>query len=136
MMTFFKTHSLKIILPLLILLPTSTFIQTFGHKFVWDDEFLLAHGKFFGEVNRKNIAHFWIKPYNELYVPVAMTAILLINQIPFPANSDKEKSAINLSEFEERRKIEKAFYLGKHVLNPKLLHLANLIFHIFNLKMF
>ena len=107
MVSFLKTHSLKIILPLLILIPISVFMQTFNHKFVWDDEFILAHANFLNEINAKNIAHFWKKPYNELYIPVAMTAILFINQIPFTNSSD-------------------------YALSPKLLHLANLIFHIFN----
>lgn len=103
MFDFFVNQRRKIIPIILIFVPLLIFWQNFDNQFVWDDEFILAHGEYLAEVNLKNISHFWEKPYNELYIPVSLTAFLLVNQL-----SDSSQP------------------------NPTIFHLFNLLFHIFN----
>lgn len=103
-MTYFITNQRRKIIPIiLIFVPLLIFWQNFDNQFVWDDEFILAHGEYLSEVNLKNLSHFWEKPYNELYIPVSLTAFLLVNQLS-----------------------------GSSHPNPTIFHLFNLLFHIFN----
>jgi len=98
-----RLQSFLPIILMLILLPLIIFGRTMTHEFVWDDQFILDHGSYLTGIRAESLHHIWSQPYNELYVPVALTAWLLLNQL------DPDSP-----------------------FNPRVFHAANIILHIIN----
>ncbi|MBN2017523.1 MAG: tetratricopeptide repeat protein [Candidatus Cloacimonetes bacterium] len=104
-------HSVLVYYILIILIGILIFGILTTYDFVWDDKDPnLIENKYLQNPSLKNIAHFWIMPYAQMYIPMSYTSWALVKEIgqllPFGNSVDG--------------------------FNPFAFHLFNILFHILN----
>jgi tetratricopeptide (TPR) repeat protein len=109
-------HNKTIQLSALIALATvAVYFNVTGFDFVaWDDVIHVYGNKFFEPVSACHLQHFWLRPYESLYIPVAYMAfgaLCILARLRHPEQ--------RLSEYETN-------------LNPHVFHDANLLLHLVN----